>query len=175
MASTAKQVPRGHSSTRELKLIYDTAPIGLAFLTPECRYVLINQRLTEICGLSVSDHIGRSVRETVPQVADQVERIVQTIIATRGPVVDVEISGQRADNADRFWNTHWHPLLDAGGCVTGINVAAEEITARKKVQASLLANERRLRELAATLSERVAIQDRERDRIWDVTQDLFAS
>jgi PAS domain S-box-containing protein len=174
VASTAKQVPRGHSSTRELKLIYDTAPIGLAFLTPECRYILINQRLTEICGLSVSDHIGRTVRETVPQVADQVERSVQTIIATRGPVVDVEISGQRADNADRFWNTHWHPLLDAGGCVTGINVAAEEITARKKVQASLLANERRLRELAATLSERVAIQDRERDRIWDVTQDLFA-
>ena len=174
MASGAKRAERRHSSSRELKLIYDTAPIGLAFLTPECRYVLINQRLTEICGFSVSDHVGRSVRETVPQVADQVERIVQTIVATGDPVVDVEINGQRTDNADRFWNTHWHPLLDTGGRVIGINVAAEEITERKKVQASLLANERHLRELADALSVRVAIQDRERDRIWDVTQDLFA-
>jgi hypothetical protein len=32
----------------ELQLIYDTAPVGLAFLTCDCRYVQINQRLTEI-------------------------------------------------------------------------------------------------------------------------------
>jgi PAS domain-containing protein len=29
-----------------LQLIYDTAPIGLAFLSPDCRYLHINQRLT---------------------------------------------------------------------------------------------------------------------------------
>src|SRR5215469_699515 len=49
----------------ELALVYDTAPIGLAFLTPDCRYLKINQRLTEICGISVADHIGRSVRDTL--------------------------------------------------------------------------------------------------------------
>ena len=46
----------------ELELIYDTTPVGLAFLSPDCRYVHINQRLTEICGISVAYHIGRSVR-----------------------------------------------------------------------------------------------------------------
>src|SRR6516164_5842221 len=30
-----------------LQLIYDTAPIGLAFLSRDCRYLQINQRLTE--------------------------------------------------------------------------------------------------------------------------------
>ena len=33
-----------------LRLIYDTAPIGLACLSLDCRYLQINQRLTEICG-----------------------------------------------------------------------------------------------------------------------------
>ena len=46
-----------------LQLIYDTAPIGLACLSPDCRYLQINQRLTEICGISVEDHLGRSVRD----------------------------------------------------------------------------------------------------------------
>jgi PAS domain-containing protein len=62
-----------------LQLIYDTAPIGLAFLSPDCRYLQINQRLTEICGISVEDHLGRSVRDCVPGLADAVEDIVRSI------------------------------------------------------------------------------------------------
>ena len=58
-----------------LRLIYDTAPIGLACLSLDCRYLQINQRLTEICGISVEDHLGRSVRECVPALADSVEAI----------------------------------------------------------------------------------------------------
>ena len=57
------------TNSPELRLIYETAPIGLAFLSTDCRYVMINQHLTEICGLSIANHIGRTVRETVPQVA----------------------------------------------------------------------------------------------------------
>src|SRR3954462_12728273 len=53
--------------TPNFRLLYETAPVGLAFLTTDCRYELINRHLCEICGLSVDDHIGRSVRETVPQ------------------------------------------------------------------------------------------------------------
>src|SRR5215467_14192345 len=95
-------VPPFHAPLPALQLIYDTAPVGLAFLTPDCRYVQINQRLTEICGISIADHIGRSVRETVPQVADDVERIVQAILRTGEPVTGIEVRGQRTDksNAD---------------------------------------------------------------------------
>src|SRR3981081_1636188 len=87
----------------ELRLIYDTAPIGLAFLSLDCRYLQINRRLTEICGISVADHIGRSVRETVPQVADHVERIVELILAKGEPITGIEVNGQRPDgsNAER--------------------------------------------------------------------------
>jgi PAS domain-containing protein len=63
-----------------LQAIYDTAPIGLACLCPDCRYLQINQRLTEICGISVADHLGRSVRDCVPVLADSVEAIVRSIM-----------------------------------------------------------------------------------------------
>jgi PAS domain-containing protein len=56
-----------------LQLIYDTAPIGLAFLSPDCRNLQVNQRLTEICGISVEDHLGRSVRDCVTALAEVVE------------------------------------------------------------------------------------------------------
>src|SRR6476620_11780651 len=102
----------GALTSPELQLIYETAPIGLAFLSTDCRYLLINQHLTEICGISVAEHIGRTVRETVPDLAEQVENIVQTVLRTGEPVVGIEVNGQRPDkqNAERFWTTNWHPL-----------------------------------------------------------------
>ncbi|MGB7576732.1 MAG: PAS domain S-box protein [Pseudolabrys sp.] len=132
----------------ELQLIYDTAPVGLAFLTLDCRYLQINQRLTEICGISVADHIGRSVRETVPRVADQVEKLVQAIARTGEPITGVEVRGQRADNlnADHIWITNWHPLKNSEGRIIGINVVAEDITERKRAEAVLAASENALRE-----------------------------
>src|ERR1700683_5799690 len=94
-------VPAGsHAHSPELQLIYDTAPIGLPFLSPDCRYLMINQHLTEICGISVPDHIGRSVRETVPQVAEQVELIVKTILQTGPPITGIEVNGQRPDGSN---------------------------------------------------------------------------
>jgi PAS domain S-box-containing protein len=129
-----------------LQLIYDTAPIGLACLSPDCRYLQINQRLTEICGISVEDHLGRSVRDCVPALAGAVEDIVRSIMETGQPVTGIEVTGQRADQPDeRFWITYWHPLRSPSGEIVGINVAAEEITERKRAEAALQASERATR------------------------------
>ena len=89
--------------------------MGPVFLTLDCRYVQINQRLTEICGISVADHIGRSVGDTVPAVADQVEQVVNAIVRTGEPITGIEVRGQKADksNADHVWITNGHPPEDA--------------------------------------------------------------
>jgi PAS domain S-box-containing protein len=139
-----------------LQLIYDTAPIGLACLSPDCRYLQINQRLTEICGISVEDHLGRSVRDCVPALADAVDGIVRSIMETGEPVTGIEVAGQRADQTDeRFWITYWHPLRSPSGEIVGINVAAEEITERKRAEAALQASERQFHTLADSLPQLV--------------------
>src|SRR5262249_32967790 len=128
-----------------LQLIYDTAPIGLACLSPDCRYLQINQRLTEICGISVEDHLGRSVRDCVPALADSVEQIVRSIMATGEPVTGIEVAGQRADQIEeRSWITYWHPLRAPSGEIVAVTVAAEEITERKRSEQEM----RRAREAA---------------------------
>ncbi|MBR0933759.1 PAS domain-containing sensor histidine kinase [Bradyrhizobium jicamae] len=123
-----------------LQLIYDTAPIGLAYLSPDCRYLQINQRLTEICGISVEGHLGRSVRDCVPALASAVEDIVRSIMETGQPVTGVEVYGQRpGHNDERCWITHWHPQRGPNGSIVGVNVAAEEITDRKRSEREIRA------------------------------------
>jgi PAS domain S-box-containing protein len=150
-----------------LQLIYDTAPIGLAFLSPDCRYLQINQRLTDICGISVEDHLGRSVRDCVPGLAEAVEGIVDSIMKTGEPVTGIEVAGQRADQIDeRFWVTYWHPYRNAAGDIVGVNVAAEEITERKRAQAALQASERQFHTLADCIPQLVWMADAQGAIFW---------
>src|SRR5262245_38292422 len=150
-----------------LQLIYDSAPIGLAVLSPDCRYLQINQRLTEICGISVEDHLGRSVRDCVPALADAVKSIVDSILATGEPVTGIEVAGQRAgQNEERSWVTYWHPLRAPSGDIVGVNVAAEEITERKQAERALQASERQFHTLADAIPQLVWMADAQGKIYW---------
>jgi PAS domain S-box-containing protein len=150
-----------------LQLIYDTAPIGLACLSPDCRYLQINQRLTEICGISIEDHLGRTVRDCVPALAGAVEDIVRSIMETGEPVTGIEVAGQRADQTDeRFWVTYWHPLRSPSGEIVAVNVAAEEITERKRAEAALQASERQFHTLADSIPQLVWMADAVGNIYW---------
>lgn len=150
-----------------LQLIYDTAPIGLAFLSPDCRYLQINQHLTEICGISVEAHLGRTVRECVPALADSVEAIVHSIMATGEPVTGVEVAGQRHnENQHRAWITYWHPLRNARGAIVGVNVAAEEITQRKQAEATLREREQQFHSLSDSIPQLVWMADHAGRIFW---------
>ncbi len=48
-----------------------------------------------------------------------------------------------------------------------------KITERKRIEADLAANQAELRSINIALAERVAVQAQERDRIWNLAQDLF--
>ncbi len=78
-------------ATADLRYRTDRARLPVS----DCRYLHINQRLTEICGISIEGHLGRTVRECVPALADTVEAIVASIMATGAPVTGIEVAGQR--------------------------------------------------------------------------------
>ena len=123
----------------EIEAFYDAAPVGLCVLDAELRYVRINERLAEINGLPVADHIGRTMREILPELADQAEPWLLDVLETGEPLRDVEISvetqGEGAGERTRVEN--WYPMTDADGHVYGINIVVEDMTERKRVEDEL--------------------------------------
>ncbi|MEG4576144.1 PAS domain S-box protein [Microcoleus sp. N3A4] len=123
----------------EIEWLYQTTPVGLAVLDTDLRYVRLNQRLAQINGLSVETHIGRTVREIVPDFADTAEAVFRSLLETGEPMRNCEISGETKDRPGvvRTWLVNWWPLKDTGGEIVGINVAVQEITDRKMAELAL--------------------------------------
>ena len=74
-------------------------------------------------------------------------------MSTGEPVAGIEVTSQRADKTeDRSWVTYWHPLRNPKGEIIGVNVAAEEVTERKRAEATLQASARQLQTMADSIA-----------------------
>jgi PAS domain S-box-containing protein len=123
----------------EIDSIYESAHVGLCVIGTDYRYLRINKRLAEINGFPVDAHIGRTVREIIPAVADQAEQIIDSIVRTGRARLDVEFMGETAvePGRTRYWLEQWSPLKNESGKVTAVNVVVEDITERKQHEQEL--------------------------------------
>jgi PAS domain S-box-containing protein len=123
----------------QVEAIYATAPVGLCFVDTDLRYININERLTEIHGRSVEEHLGRTMREVLPEVADTLEPFFRRVIETGEPALNVEQSVAPASElgAVRHFIFNFYPIKNGGGRVLGVNVVVMEITHRKQIEEEL--------------------------------------
>ncbi len=145
------ELQRSHA---ELETIYSSTPVGLCLLDRELRYVRVNETLARMNGLPAAQHIGRTVRETVPHLADQVEPAFRRVLETGVPLLDVELVGSTVGEpgVERTWLESWYPQRDGRGEVVGVNVVAMEITERKRAESALKEGDARKDEFLATLA-----------------------
>ena len=123
----------------ELESIYRTAPVGLGVLDAELRFENVNERLAEMNGIPAAAHIGRTVRELLPALADQAEAVLRRVLDSGEPLRNWEVRGETPaqPGVERVWIEQIVPLRDAQGRVTRLSIVAEEVTAQRRAQQAL--------------------------------------
>jgi PAS domain S-box-containing protein len=123
----------------ETDTIYNSAPIGLCIFDTKMRYIRINERLAALNGVPSAQHIGRTTREVMPALADWTESMLQQVMNTGQPIMNVEFKGTTPAQPEelRTWTVNWVPLKEVNGLVTGVSVVVEEITNRKRAEEAL--------------------------------------
>jgi PAS domain S-box-containing protein len=140
---------------QELEQLYRTTPVGLGSYDRDLRYTRINERLAEINGHSVAEHIGRTVAEVIPELADRVMTLLRGVLETGKPALGLEMRGETpaAPGVERHWIVSYYPVPgNARGVRTiqGVSVVVQEITERKRAEEELRESEARFRNLADT-------------------------
>jgi PAS domain S-box-containing protein len=168
-----------------LDSIMTHAPIGLAFLDRDLRYIHVNEQLARMNGVPISDHIGRDVREILGDVADMLEPMLERILETGEPILEAEIQAPAASDPGtmRHWLVSYYPVPGIDGAPAGIGSVVQETTDRRKAeellqfQKSLLEaqTEASIEGILVTTFDRQIVSVNERYRaVWGLPPEIGA-
>jgi PAS domain S-box-containing protein len=140
-------------SIEELEIVYRTAPVGLLVLDADLRYTRINESMAAMDGLSPADHIGRTLWEVIPDLADRLAPDYRQAMASGQSVLNKEVHGYTpADPHKEHWfQMSCHPLEDGPGGISGVIGVVQDITGQKLAEQALQESERRYSTLAEAL------------------------
>jgi PAS domain S-box-containing protein len=149
---------RAERSLSLLDTVFSTAPVGLALVDRDLRFVRVNETFAAFNGCPVRDLVGRTVPELL-RAAGHPEATVapsyRQVLATGEAVLDLELTTTAPDGAARHWNASFTPVMHADGSVTGVIVSVVDVTERR----ALLDSEREARVRADFLARAGAILD----------------
>ena len=77
----------------DLGQFYRSAPIALCAVDRDLRFIHVNDHMAEGNAVTVEEHIGRTVREILPALADTIEPIYRQVFETGEAVMDQEVRG----------------------------------------------------------------------------------
>jgi diguanylate cyclase (GGDEF)-like protein/PAS domain S-box-containing protein len=128
-----------------LKMFIEHAPVAIAMLDREMRYLAVSRRWLEIHNLGGRDLIGRSHYEIFPKLPESFEQMHRTALSGEVVTLD-EIALPRDDGSVQWMNRQIRPWLSGDGLVGGIIIFTEDITERKRADTALRESEKSLQE-----------------------------
>src|SRR4051812_23786153 len=119
-----------------LDTLFSTAPVGLAFFDTQLRYVRINTALAAINGLSVEEHLGRTIEDVLGEENRGVVHQIARVLRTGDPATDLEVrvATEREPGAARLFNASYYPVRSTDGEIIGVGAVVADITEHQRAQ-----------------------------------------
>jgi PAS domain S-box-containing protein len=117
-------------------VVGEGAPVGLAFVDTELRFVRINAALAAINGRAVEEHLGRRIDEVLPEIADVIVPIYRQVLETGEPILEREVTRETPASHVRHVLASWFPVR-VEDRIAGVGAVVVDITDRKEAETRL--------------------------------------
>jgi len=118
-----------------LDKLYQAAPIGLGFVDGDFRFQRVNQQLAAINGVSVEEHIGRTVVEVLGELGEELMPIFEKVIQEETSFnFQPEGETQADPGVTHHWESTYAPVY-LEGQVVGASIVVRDITVRRRFEA----------------------------------------
>ncbi|APR88412.1 Signal transduction histidine kinase CheA [Minicystis rosea] len=118
--------------------LFQTAPIGLAFLDRDLCFVRMNDELARMNGAPATAFLGRRFGEALPGIEPDVIDHYRAVLATGRAIVNVEGNGERPSTPGvrtDFLASYYPVRLE--GELLGVGAVVQDITERKRAEQEL--------------------------------------
>jgi PAS domain S-box-containing protein len=119
--------------------VFAAAPVGLAFMDTNYRYVRVNEALAAMNGVPVEQHFGRTLRDVLgEELAAEIEPLHRQVLETGEPVLDLDIARALPSTPDetRNWLVSYYPVLDVNDRKIGVGVVITDVSEREQARAA---------------------------------------
>ena len=113
-----------------LDTVFATAPVGLAFVDPDLRFVRVNEAMAAFNGRAVQEHLGRTIPEVLGEPAAELAELYRRVLDTGRPLHDLQLSGATAAAPDdvRHFNVSCTPVHGPAGDLLGVSAVVLDVT-----------------------------------------------
>jgi PAS domain S-box-containing protein len=141
-AETALQAK--HETLALLDTVFAGAPVGLAFVDRELRFVRINDALAAMHGVPPAAHLGRTLEEALGGYAAKIEPFFRRVLSSGEPVLDQELRlglpGQ--PSGERILLVSYYPVHGPESEVHWVGVVVLDVTERRRADEALMQGQR---------------------------------
>ncbi len=128
----------GHRERSVSAALFDAlwdAPVGIALLDRELRYLRVNPALAQLHGRTVEEHIGRPLEEMVPRAAPSLSEPLRRVIRTGETTTGLLLSSSLGDSGPiRHWLGSCYPIHTPRGEIIAAGCVFVEITDSKRIE-----------------------------------------
>lgn len=124
-------------SLAQFEALYIGAPIGLAFLNRDLRYINVNQQLADMHGVLIHEYFGKPAAKLIPEIFPRIERYLLRALAGESiSGVEIYFPEGTTRRAGAFLASYL-PVHDEAHEVVGVTVAVIDITQRYLAESAL--------------------------------------
>jgi PAS domain S-box-containing protein len=119
-----------------LEAAFRAAPIGLAVVDRDLRYVIVNEALAAMNGMTVAEHTGRRVGEVHPELAGELEPIYRSVLASGQASVERVLELTIPAGQERVLSASHYPVHDGAGAVIAVRTVVADVTDHVRVRSA---------------------------------------
>ncbi|HVY86834.1 MAG TPA: chemotaxis protein CheB [Caulobacterales bacterium] len=146
-ADVARTEGLARQRSQEIETLYKTAPVGMAMLDRNKRFLRINQHFSDLAGDPIDTLSGRSLRDMIPMLADKIEGAIAQVFERGKPVSNLEVTMRIGDEPVRDFLADVYPY-EEDGRITAVGLILKDVTEIRRL-------EREMRRLMDELQHRV--------------------
>ncbi len=122
-----------------LDAVFAAAPVGLAFMDTNFRYVRVNEALAAMNGLPSEEHFGRTLRDVLgEELGAEIEPLHRRVLETGEPILDLpfEQAVPGKPREPHNWLVSYYPVLDVDDEKIGVGVVIMDVSEREHALAA---------------------------------------
>ena len=132
-ADIARNEGIARERTNEIETLYKTAPVGMAMVDRNRRYVKINQHFADLNGRPIDQHIGHSLRDAAPELFQHIDQPMTEVFERGDAVTDLEAMIKTAEGVVRDFMVDIYPYVEDGS-VKAVGLILKDVTELRRLE-----------------------------------------